>query len=275
MKVSIIIPVFNEVAFTRQCLESLRNTGPHDAEIIVIDNGSTDETPALLVQYPEVRVIRNEVNKGCAAAWNQGIRASDTPWIVFLNNDVVVSANWLQNLLHYAETNQVEIISSAMRESSYSLHDLNYNFGAYASRFVRRMSSVSRGGVAHGVCFMVHRDVFEKVGLFDEHFERGLYEDRDFFERAKRVGLRLAITGSSFIHHFRSVTQDRLRKQGDVKYIQNNRAYFEAKWAKKRWGSFWQRKKRKIRNFAWSIKERVTTGHTLNERWERGKLRYY
>src|SRR6059058_6081153 len=84
---SIVIPVWNQWDVTRACLDSLRPTlGPRD-EVIIVDNGSEDETPARLAAYPWARVITNAENRGFAIACNQGAAAAQRDVVVLLNND--------------------------------------------------------------------------------------------------------------------------------------------------------------------------------------------
>ena len=148
MDVTIVIPVFNQLHFTRQCLESLNATGCDDSMIVVVNNASTDGTAEFLSARPKLRVIHNSENRACAAAWNQGFETSKTKWTIFLNNDTVLSPGCLESLVDFAEKNGVDITSPAMCEG-----DLDYDFAAYASDFVSKMRQVQRLGIASGVCF--------------------------------------------------------------------------------------------------------------------------
>jgi len=102
---SIIIPVWNQVELTRQCLHALAAaTGGIEYEVIIVDNGSTDETPALLASLGgDVQIIRNDENLGFAKACNQGARAARGRYLVFLNNDTIPQEGWLQALVKEAQ----------------------------------------------------------------------------------------------------------------------------------------------------------------------------
>jgi GT2 family glycosyltransferase len=123
---------------------------------------------------------------------------------------------------------------------------------------------------------MVHRRVFEAIGLFDENYRIGQFEDADFFRRATNAGFRLGITGRSFIHHFGSVTQKALG-QGRVEkpYVAENRAYYRKKWRLTWWRRLIERRSRRWRELIWRVRERLFHGHTLKEKWFGGRLRYY
>src|SRR4051812_42500057 len=87
MRYRIVIPVLNQLAYTQQCVESLLRGGTPAETLLVIDNGSSDETPAWLASRPDIPSIRNRVNLGCGGAWTQGALAVGADWVVLLNND--------------------------------------------------------------------------------------------------------------------------------------------------------------------------------------------
>jgi N-acetylglucosaminyl-diphospho-decaprenol L-rhamnosyltransferase len=269
--VEIVIPVFNQLSYTRDCLESLHRSTGVTARVVVVDNGSSDGTAEYLDGDTGVDVIHNSENRGCAVAWNQGVRSGKADWVVVLNNDVLLTPGWLEGLLTSAEAEGWDIVTPAMREGV-----LNYELEPYAREFVKAAAGAVRADVADGVCFMVRRRVFEVIGLFDEKFRIGVFEDTDFFERARRAGFKLGTTGRSFIHHFGSVTQKSIR-QGKTcgPYEQENRIYFRKKWQLNQIQRWIDRFKRRARAARWSALERRQFGHTLRECWRRDRLVYH
>lgn len=268
-QVSIVMPVLNQLAYTQGCLRSLEPDLRAGVELIVIDNGSDDETRQYLASLPGIKLVRNESNRGCAPAWNQGVQLAQREWIVILNNDVLLASGWLEALVQFAEEKKVDIASPAIREGA-----LNYPFDEYAREFTNRMREMRRGGVANGICFMVRRGVFARVGPFDEEFRIGQFEDTDFFWRAKRAGFRLGATGAAFLHHYGSATQSEIRKTNPGGYEAENRSRFRQKWRLTAWDRFWQRTGRQLRAWRWRVQERFLHGHTLHEKWRGGRLRY-
>ncbi len=271
MNISVVIPVLNQLDYTRACLASLGPDLARGVRVVVIDNGSDDSTTEFLAAGAEVTVIRNATNRGCAAAWNQGVQTASAEWVVLLNNDTLVTDGWLTEQIQYAEEHGVDIISPAIREGP-----LNYDLASYARAFTQEMRQVTRRGVANGVCFTVRRRVFEAIGLFDENFRIGQFEDADFFLRARRAGFKLGTTGRAFIHHFGSVTQkDLQRKQTARPYEAENRAYFRRKWGlnwgRRRWGKLTA----KIIATRWRLAERCVHGHSMNEKWLVGRLQFH
>lgn len=145
MDVTIVIPVHNQLRFTRQCLGSLNAAGYADTRIVVVDNASTDGTAEFLGTRPALRVITNVQNRACAAAWNQGFQASATRWTVFLNNDTVSPPGWLESLIAFSERNGMAVTSPAMSEG-----ELDYDLNTFAQKFTARMKNVARRGTASG-----------------------------------------------------------------------------------------------------------------------------
>lgn len=268
--IGVVIPLYNQLDYTRQCLESLYSTGPADGRYVVVDNASSDGTADYLAHQTGLVVVANTENLGCAAAWNQGVQRADSEWTMILNNDVVLTPGWWQSLTAAAERWQLDIVSPAMREGP-----LNYDIGTYARDFTTDMANVIRPGVACGACFMVHRRVFRQIGLFDENFRIGQFEDTDFFRRARSAGFRLGIVGCGFLHHFGSVTQDAVRSTWVEKpYAAENRAYYNAKWRLTWWKRFIIRQRIKARHLVWRRLERLRHNHTLKERWVNGRVVY-
>ena len=165
MPAAIVIPVLNQLAYTQGCLRCLEPDLAAGVQVVIVDNGSTDGTKEFLkslrlsnglAAQKNLTVIRNEENRGCAPAWNQGVAAvRDADWIVILNNDVLLPAGWLAALLGAADAHGLDVVCSAMRE-----RDLNYEFADYARDFMQQMRGVLRRGGTHGVCFAVRRAVF-------------------------------------------------------------------------------------------------------------------
>jgi GT2 family glycosyltransferase/predicted Zn-dependent protease len=217
---SLIILCCNEVEYTRQCLDSvLAHTRP-PYELVLIDNGSTDGTPAYLEELRErpgparVEVIRNETNRGFAAGCNQGLKAAKGRYLVFLNNDTVVTAGWLEGLVNWAlhDWPKVGLVGAVTNYSRppqqvpVDYQDLTGLPGFAARRrhqFAGQALPVER---LAGFCLLARREALEAVGGFDEGFGLGFFEDDDLSVRAVRAGFGLLVALDVFVHHFGSRT---------------------------------------------------------------------
>src|ERR671921_247198 len=96
--ISLVIALYNQIDYTRRCIESIMACTGNPYDLILVDNASVDATADYVRDLPAT-VITNQTNLGCAKAWNQGIRASRGEAIGILNNDIVVTPGWLENLL--------------------------------------------------------------------------------------------------------------------------------------------------------------------------------
>ncbi|MBI3817368.1 MAG: glycosyltransferase [Planctomycetes bacterium] len=235
--VSIVIPVWNNLQFTNTCLRSIAGyTGiPH--EVIVVDNGSTDGTPEFLKSQRRVRTITNDKNLGFAAACNQGMRAARGKHILLLNNDVVVTPRWLELLLSHAAADpafgvlgpRTNFAAGPQQLSSVSYKNLG-ELESFAAAF-REAHAGERAIVPRiiGLCMFIKRECYDRVGLLDERFGIGNFEDDDYCVRARLAGFQCVIAGDVFVHHFGSQTFKLLGV--DFKQLMlENRGKFVEKW---------------------------------------------
>lgn len=235
---SIIIPVYNGIRYTRECIESIRNhTSLNTAELIIIDNGSTDETPDYLKHQSELVVITNSVNKGFPAAVNQGLRRARGEYFVVLNNDIAVPPGWLEHFRETIEaTDRYGVLGPVTNYISglQMVSPVPYSAVSGMYSFARKLweqygTSVLTADTLRGFCMVIRRDVIEAIGGFDERFKIGNYEDDDFCLRAQRKGFLCGIAQGIFIHHYGSATFKTL----DTEYaeiLRENVNKFTEKW---------------------------------------------
>lgn len=232
---SIIIATFNQLWATRQCVDSLLMRTDEEIELIFVDNGSTDGTPEYLSSIPGARVIRNDTNRGFARAVNQGLQIATGKQLLLLNNDCVVTTGWLSGLLEALyddDTNGLvgpvsnNVSGTQQIPVSYRLLTSVDGF-AWDRRGCRNLTVTDR---LVGFCLLFRREVMNRIGLLDEQFEVGCFEDDDFCRRARLAGYRAIIANHVFIHHFGSVTFEGAGFDLHDILIQNERKY-EEKWA--------------------------------------------
>lgn len=256
---SLVIPVFNQLHYTKQCVASISRWTDMPYELVIVDNDSSDGTGEFL-SVLDAKVIRNSSNLGCAKAWNQGIVASQGQVIGILNNDIVLTPDWLSGLTRFMEREGHGIVSPAAREGH-----LDYDLETYAADFVQRCAMATRSTI-YGACMVIRRKVFDRIGLFDEGFSYGGCEDIDFLWRAQAAGFSVGTTGSVLIHHFGMVTQDAIKRLDNKDYPERNRAHFLAKWRRTVRGNWLHRRWGNLRTTWRDRYERVRYGHTLVER---------
>ena len=260
MKVSIIIPVLNQLEFTKICLDSIaKNTGAAGYEIIIVDNGSTDGTEKYL-RGRKVTVIRNKKNLGVAKAWNQGVRKAKNDYVCIINNDLILSKGWLEALVSFYESKpDAGVVCPGTREGVF-----DYDLDSYAAEYVSAMSKVSQKDI-FGWCMLIKKDRFKKAGMFDETFKVGVGEDRDFYRRLKEKGLNSYITGSSFVHHFRSKTLNVMRKEKGKAFEDKNIKILKERWGEGR-DSYAVRKLKSLGKAVQKLYMNLRYGHRLLEK---------
>jgi len=241
-KISIIILTYDNLDLTKGCLESIiKNTSYPNYELIIVDNGSKKDTvdylKAIASQKPNVVLQLNEKNLGFAKANNQGFRKSKGEYILFLNNDTIVTAGWLHRLWrHLSKGNRVGMVgpvtnsigNEAKIDVSYTnLDDIN-TFGAQRAKdFSGKTFSIK---VLALYCCMISRALFEELGGLDERYEVAMFEDDDLAMKIREKDLDLLCAQDVFIHHYLSASLKKLTEENYQKLFEENKQKFEEKW---------------------------------------------
>lgn len=239
IRVSVVIPVFNRWALTRACLDAIA-AAPLDshAEIIVVDDGSSDETPAMLAARAAagpVRVVRHATNTGFATACNDGAAAAHGEYVVFLNNDTLPQPGWLTALVAEADAHpEAAAVGAKLLFPDGSVQHAGVVIGedrnphhVYAG-FPGGHPAVNRPRpfqVVTAACLLVRRSVFTKLGGFDPAFRNG-HEDVDLCLRLGDAGWTVRYCPASVVVHLESATRERRSPEAAA----NGRLYRE-RWA--------------------------------------------
>lgn len=234
---SIVIPSYNQLDMTRQCVNSIMRHTHTPYEIIVVDNASTDGTGAYLQSLAgQIRYRLLEANRGFAGAINVGLMMAKGSTIVLLNNDTLATDNWLSNMLNclYSDASFGMVGPVTNYISGSQQIPVPYADVADMPAFARRnnVSDPARWRVADhltGFCLLLRRELFLQVGYFDEGFEIGNFEDNDYNIRVRMLGKKLVVAQDSFIHHFGSVSMKALGKKF-MPVNNRNEQYFTDKW---------------------------------------------
>ncbi|HSD94642.1 MAG TPA: glycosyltransferase, partial [Syntrophales bacterium] len=214
--VSIVILTFNELEYTKRCVESIRKHTPEPHEILFVDNGSTDGTTQwlrkLARENARYRLIENKTNLGFAKGCNQGIEAASGEYVLLLNNDTVVTKDWLSGMLETLKsapdigivgpmTNCISGIQKVKKIGYSAIGGLERYARTFREKNRHRRTEARR---LVGFCMLFKRSLVEAIGPLDESFGTGNFEDDDFCARAAMAGHRNVIAGDVFIHHFGS-----------------------------------------------------------------------
>lgn len=220
-RVTVVIPNWNGKDLLGSCLKSLYHQEFQDFETVVVDNGSTDKSvPFVQESFPQVRVIRFEMNTGFSAAVNAGILAAESPYIALLNNDTEVHPLWLKELLGGLEADP-KAGSAASKilfsHDSRLVNSAGDEFSWFGVAYQRGNRSIDGTGYNHP-CFvfsacagaaLYRREVFDKVGLFDESFFAYM-EDVDLGFRLQLDGYPCLYVPSAIVYHKHQQTSNRI-----------------------------------------------------------------
>ena len=224
VETSIVIPVWNNLELTRQCLESIWQNTPADSfEVIVVDNGSTDCTTEFLYQEQtagRLRAVFNKQNLGFAKACNQGARAARGDYLVFLNNDTIVTQDWLEELINCAKKDgSIAIVGAKLLFPDDTVQHAGAVFNNYKKvyhiyrNFHKDHPAVNKEREFQTItaaCMLIKKDLFFKAGLFEEGYQNG-FEDVDLCLTIKRLGYKIFYTPKSVVYHLESKTPGRFR----------------------------------------------------------------
>ncbi len=238
---SIIIVGYNQLALTKSCIDSIEKHTTTPYELIIVDNGSNQETVEYLQTYKDDRdnfqMVLNKENKGFAAANNQGLALARGEYVLFLNNDTVVTDGWLSRMLARLENHpEVGVVGpmSNYVAGPQLIENVPYKNMEQMHQFAKRLSDENRGQTSEsfgvvGFCLLTRRAVVDRIGGLDETFGRGNFEDNDFCLRALISHFKSVIAGDVFVHHVGGQTFQAL----DIDYrqsLENNWRIYKAKW---------------------------------------------
>ena len=207
-KTSIVVPVYDCLAFLKRCIASVRKF-TSDYELIIVDNGSDQETREF-IKSVGCKVVTNSTNTGFSNACNQGIVASDpaSEYICFLNSDTYVTQGWLSRMIQVGEQRpDVGILGPSTCFSSGSQCDWSINRNIQDDQ-IEAVGRIHRQKLAieteiFGFCYLVKREVIDAIGGFDaKRYKIGCTEEVDFNWRAGKYGYKMIWVKDSYVHHF-------------------------------------------------------------------------
>lgn len=238
---SIIIPTYNGLHLLAPCVEAIRRYTEVPYEIIVVDNGSLDDTAAYCLREQLILVALPQ-NEGFPIAVNRGLSVASGDQLLLLNNDVTVTPRWLSNMLRaLGSAPDVGIVGPLTNYASgWQQVDVPLGEGEDFIRVAERNNhsnpekwqDVQR---LVGMCLLLKREVFQHVGPFDERFSPGHYEDDDFCYRARQHGFRLLVCGDALVHHSGSASFNLCYPEGWNGLVERNRFRFIEKWGVDPW----------------------------------------
>jgi GT2 family glycosyltransferase/glycosyltransferase involved in cell wall biosynthesis len=242
-KVSIIIPAFNKVSYSYSCLKSIYEkidpiTNP-SFEVVLVDNGSSDDTP-ILGKIKNIVYVRNEENLGFVGGCNAGLAASKGEYVIYLNNDAEVTPEWLTSLYDTIESDEsIGIVGSKIIYPNGVLQEAGgvifkdadgLNFGKFDQAESYQYNYVREVDYCSGASIIIRRDLMNKFGGFDKLYHPAYYEDTDLCFKVRKEGLKVIYQPLSVIYHIEGGTAGTSTNSGFKKFQEINKAKFLKRW---------------------------------------------
>lgn len=240
-RASIVIPVFDQFSHTLGCLRALAAHPPlATMEIIVVDDGSSDETEAALARVRGLRYHRREANGGFIAACNDGAASARGDYLVFLNNDTVPQPGWLDALLDTFDEHpgtglvgaQLLYPDGRLQEAGGVVFDdgSGWNYGRFGAPDAPRHAFVREADYCSGAAIAVPRALFDQLGGFDVRYAPAYYEDTDLAFAVRAAGFGTLYQPAARVLHMEGATSGTDIAQGPKAYQVRNQSIFALKW---------------------------------------------
>lgn len=239
--VSIIVPVYNQFSYTYACLASiLENSSEVDYEVIIADDCSDDITRQLDVISKNVRMIRTPKNYGFLRNCNYASAYARGEYIVFLNNDTQVQANWLSALLRLLQENtDIGLTGSKLVYPDGRLQEDGgilwkdgsaWNYGNGSNPALPEFCYVKECDYISGASIMIRTALWKQIGGFDERFEPAYCEDSDLAFKVRKAGYRVCCQPLSVVVHYEGISNGVSVSKGLKAYQLTNQSKFYEKW---------------------------------------------
>ncbi len=236
--VSIITVNYNQSEVTCALLESLNKISYPNFEVIVVDNHSTKDNPAIIKQrFPNIVFIQNPINYGFAAGNNYGLMRARGEYILLLNNDIEVPENFMEPLVEKLQNNPGIGAVSPKIKFYYQPDTIQYAGYTPIDKVTMRNTAIGywqkdegqydedkETAYAHGAAMMVPMKVVKEIGLMSYIFFL-YYEEADWCARIKNAGYQIWYVGNSYVLHKESVSTGRMSTL-KIYYLNRNRIVF-------------------------------------------------
>lgn len=240
-KISIVIPVHNKFPVTYHCLAALLFAyNEADFEVVLVDDGSSDETATIESLVTGIVYLRNETSQGFIRSCNRGAASARGEYIVMLNNDTEPTAYWLDELLFtFAQFDQVGLAGSKLLYPDGSLQEAGgivwatgnpWNYGRGGNASDPRFNYTRQADYLSGAAIMLSKRVWDQVGGFSEEYCPAYFEDTDLAFKVRAAGYKTVYAPLSVVYHFEGISSGTDVASGTKRYQEINRPKFKQKW---------------------------------------------
>lgn len=205
VRCDLVVPVYNALRSTRDCLESVRRFAPSWARVVVINDGSDARTTEWLREQEGLLLLENPVNLGFVKTANRGLLFSDAPFVCLLNSDTLLTEGALERMVARLSEDPSIALCCPVSNEAVNL-SVKIPPGSDVFSFGRRVARTSPAlypdaVTVVGFCLLFRREVIRTLGVFDEVFERGYCEETDYHYRCRAAGWRCVVADDAFVYH--------------------------------------------------------------------------
>jgi len=234
MNCDIIIPVWNELRRTIECVESILANTDYPYRIIFIDNASEKPTADYLEgvrKMVDAQIIRNKTNEGFVRAINQGLAFSKAKFVCIMNNDTVTTNGWLGEMVRVAGLDKrIGVVNPS--SNNLGQRSERQAIDVYAAALAGLKGQYVEMGSCVGFCMLIKREVIEKISNFDEVYKNGNFEETDFCRRAEKAGYISVRAKAAYVYHYMKSSFVKLADYEES--FRNNQEIYNRKWGKPR-----------------------------------------
>jgi O-antigen biosynthesis protein len=241
--VSVVVPVHNkfEMTYVGLCALALAYNEA-EFEVIVVDDGSADETLGIRKIVSGITLVRHETAVGFVRACNAGARVARGEYLVFLNNDTEPTSRWLDEMLYFfTNFDDIGLVGAKLLYPDGSLQEAGgivwnsgnpWNYGRGANPAAPSYSYSRQADYLSGAAIMVPRKVWKAVGGFSDEFAPAYFEDTDLAFKVREHGLKTVYAAMSLVYHYEGVTSGTSVTSGAKRFQEVNRPKFKRRWSR-------------------------------------------
>lgn len=234
-KTSLVVLAYNQLSYTKLCMDSIyKYSDDVDFEVITVNNGSSDGTREYFNSLPNEKKINYDVNVGIEKAINDAIDICDGEYFVLINNDIIVTTNWLSNIVKILDSDPKigAVVPASNTPTNDQIVYADYSNTSELQEFAKKYNVSNPRLWEERVDLTMYLVAFRtatlrELGKLDTAYSPGGYDDDDLSFRYRRAGYKLILAYDTYVHHYMSVTMS--EHYVDHAHMTKNHLYFMKK----------------------------------------------
>lgn len=236
IKCDLVLLSWNNLAFLKGCVDSILRCTRVPSRLMIVDNASTEHG---LKEYlitlkgnrsVEVEMIFNHTNEGFARGMNKGLKDSRAPYACILNNDLIVTDGWLEEMIKVAEEDPAIGLVNPSSNNFGLRFDKETTLAEFAKRLRKDSGRWVEMNACVGFCMLIKREVIRAVGYLDDEYGYAYFEDTDYSRRAQAAGYKCVMAKGCYVYHAEGASGRFLRDKRET--FDRSARIFEKRWGR-------------------------------------------